>query len=140
MSDLEALARDGVEAALAAGAGEAEAWVESSVSRQIRIYDGEVESLSDSGGRGIGIRAFIDGRTGYAYGTDLEPRGLKAVAERAQRPGRRGRPRRARRPAGRDRDHGRRPAWSRRRWPTGTPSARSSWRWRWTAPRGRGRA
>ncbi|HYI35730.1 MAG TPA: TldD/PmbA family protein [Thermoleophilaceae bacterium] len=80
---LEALARDGVEAALAAGAGDAEAWVESSTSRQIRVYDGEVESLSDSGGRGIGIRAFIDGRTGYAYGTDLEPGGLRAVAERA---------------------------------------------------------
>ncbi len=81
--DLEALARAGVEAALAAGAGDAEAWVESSTSRQIRVYDGEVESLSDSGGRGIGIRAFIDGRTGYSYGTDLEPGGLKAVAERA---------------------------------------------------------
>ncbi len=83
LSELEAIAQAGVEAALAAGAGEAEAWVESSTSRQIRVYDGEVESLSDSGGRGIGIRAFIDGRTGYAYGTDLEPAGLRSVAERA---------------------------------------------------------
>ena len=82
--DLEALARAGVEAAQAAGAGDAEAWVESSTSRQIRVYDGEVESLSDSGQRGIGIRAFIDGRCGYSYGTDLEPGGLKAVAERAK--------------------------------------------------------
>ena len=105
MSDLEQLARDGVEAALAAGAGEAEAWVESSTSRQIRVYDGEVESLSDSGGRGIGIRAFIDGRTGYSYGTDLEPEGLRAVAGRAHALAADGRQRRVRRPARRDRDH-----------------------------------
>lgn len=71
MSDLEALARSGVEAALAAGADDAEAWCEESTSRQIRVYDGAVESLSDAGGRGIGIRAFIDGRCGYAYGTEL---------------------------------------------------------------------
>ena len=41
------------------------------MSRQIRVYDGEVESLSDAGGRGVGVRAFVDGRSGYAYGTDL---------------------------------------------------------------------
>ncbi len=82
--DLEALARAGVAAAQAAGADDAEAWVESSTSRQIRVYDGQVESLSDSGQRGIGIRAFIDGRCGYSYGTDLEPGGLNAVAERAK--------------------------------------------------------
>jgi len=63
-ADLEALARLGVEAALAAGAGEAEAWCENTTSRQIRVYDGAVESLSDSGGRGIGIRAFLEGRVG----------------------------------------------------------------------------
>ena len=62
----------GVEAALAAGA-ERRRGVVRGVHRaaQIRVYDGAVESLSDAGGRGIGIRAFIDGRCGYAYGTDL---------------------------------------------------------------------
>ncbi len=83
MSDLEALARSGVEAALAAGAGDAEAWCEESTSRQIRVYDGAVESLSDAGSRGIGIRAFIDGRFGYAYGTDLSDDGLRALAAAA---------------------------------------------------------
>jgi PmbA protein len=38
-----------------------------------------VESLSDAGGRGIGIRAFIGGRSGYAYGTDLSDGGLAAL-------------------------------------------------------------
>lgn len=80
---LEDLARSGVEAALAAGAGEAEGWCEESVSRQIRVYDGAVESLSDAGARGIGIRAFIDGRSGYAYGTDLSEGGIRALGEAA---------------------------------------------------------
>ena len=84
MSDLEALARSGVEAALSAGAGEAEAWCEESTSRQIRVYDGAVESLSDAGSRGIGIRAFLDGRSGYAYGTDLSKEGLAALGGAAQ--------------------------------------------------------
>lgn len=84
MSDLEALARSGVEAALSAGAGEAEAWCEQSTSRQIQVYDGAVESLSDAGSRGIGIRAFVDGRSGYAYGTDLGSEGLAALASAAQ--------------------------------------------------------
>ena len=83
VSDLEALALSGVEAALAAGAGEAEAWCEESTSREIRVYDGAVESLSDAGGRGIGIRAFVDGRSGYAYGTDLSEEGLRSIASTA---------------------------------------------------------
>ncbi len=80
---LEELARSGVEASLAAGARDADAWCEESVSRQIRVYDGAVESLSDAGGRGIGIRAFLDGRSGYAYGTDLGEEGIRALAQAA---------------------------------------------------------
>ena len=76
---LEELAGAGVEAALAAGASDAEGWCEESVSRQIRVYDGAVESLSDAGARGIGIRAFLDGRWGYAYGTDLGEEGIRAL-------------------------------------------------------------
>ena len=83
MSDLEALARAGVEAALSAGAGEAEAWCEESTSRRVEVYDGEVESLSDAGSRGIGVRAFLDGRAGYAYGTDLGDEGLRALGAAA---------------------------------------------------------
>jgi PmbA protein len=81
--DLERLARTGVEAALAAGAGDAEAWAERSTSRQIRVYDGAVESLSDAGGRGIGIRAFLGERSGYGYGTDLTDDGIRATARLA---------------------------------------------------------
>jgi PmbA protein len=82
--DIEAIARRGVEAALAAGGGDAEAWCERSTSRRIRVYGGEVESLSDAGSSGLGLRAFIDGRSGYAYGTDLSDGGVRSVAEAAR--------------------------------------------------------
>ena len=77
--NLEDLAAAGVEAALDAGATDAEAWCEESVNRQIRVYEGAVESLSDAGGRGMGIRAFIDGRAGYSYSTDLSDDGRRAL-------------------------------------------------------------
>ena len=82
--DIEALARRGVEAVLAAGAGDAEGWCERSTRRHIRVYGGEVESLSDAGSSGLGLRAFIDGRSGYAYGTDLSDDGVRSMAEAAR--------------------------------------------------------
>ena len=83
MDDIGALARQAVEAALDAGAGDAEAYVEDSAGREIRVFEGEVESLTDAGQRGCGIRVWIGGRVGYAYGTDLGAEGLRAVAARA---------------------------------------------------------
>jgi PmbA protein len=77
------VARRAVEAAQAAGADQAEAYAEEDRSREIRVYEGSVESLSDAGGRGVGVRAFLDGRSGHAYGTDLGDDGLRAVARRA---------------------------------------------------------
>jgi PmbA protein len=81
--DLESAARRAVEAAVAAGASDAEAYAEEQVEREIRVYDGAVESLTDATSRGIGVRAFLDGRWGYAYGTDLGDDGLRELAEAA---------------------------------------------------------
>jgi PmbA protein len=77
-------AQRGVEAALAAGASDAETLAEESTSRRIRVYGGEVESLSDAGGRGVGIRAFAGSRSGYAYGTDLSDEGVAEIARSAR--------------------------------------------------------
>jgi PmbA protein len=77
-------ARRAVEAALAAGASDSDAWAEESTSRRVRVYDGEVESLSDAGGRGIGVRAFAGARAGYAYGTDLSEDGIAEIAVAAR--------------------------------------------------------
>ena len=97
--DLEATARGAVDAALQAGAGDAEAWVEEAVTRQIRVYEGGVESLTDAGSRGIGLRVFLDGRSGYAYGTDLSERGIGGAGGHRARERRGGGLGRVRRPA-----------------------------------------
>jgi PmbA protein len=81
---LEDAARRAVEATLSAGASEADAWAEESTSRRVRVYAGAVESLSDAGGRGIGIRAFAGARSGYAYGTDLSDEGIAELARAAR--------------------------------------------------------
>jgi PmbA protein len=81
--ELEAAARRAVEAALDAGASDAEGWAERGISRNVRVYEGSVESLSDAGGRGLGVRAFAGERSGYAYGTDLSDEGVARVARAA---------------------------------------------------------
>ena len=81
---LEEIALRAVEAAVDAGATDAEAWAEEVTSRRVRAYQGEVESLSDAGGRGVGVRAFADGRSGYAYGTELSEAGVLDVARSAR--------------------------------------------------------
>jgi PmbA protein len=83
-AELEAAAGRAVDAALAAGASDAEAYAEERTEREIRVYDGAVESLTDATSRGIGIRAFLDGRWGYAYGTDLSEAGLGELAAAAR--------------------------------------------------------
>jgi PmbA protein len=80
---LIALARRAVEAATAAGASDAEAYAAEDSGREVRVHGGEIESLSAATQRGIGIRAWIGKRVGYAYGTDLSEAGVAALAQRA---------------------------------------------------------
>lgn len=72
-----------VEATLAAGATDAEAYAASDTGREVRVHDGAVESLTAATQRGVGIRAWIGQRGGYAYGTDLSGDGISALADRA---------------------------------------------------------
>jgi PmbA protein len=77
------LARRAVEGTLAAGAGDAEAYASEDAGREVRVHGGEVESLTAATKRGIGIRAWIGRRAGYAYGTDLSAAGIAELASRA---------------------------------------------------------
>ncbi len=76
-------ARRAVEATLAAGASDAEAYASEDSEREVRAHGGEVESLTAATKRGIGVRAWIGRRVGYAHGTDLSPAGIASLAERA---------------------------------------------------------
>jgi PmbA protein len=83
VTQLSELARRAVEAATGAGAGEAEAYVSREGGREVRVHGGEVESLTAATQSGIGVRAWIGHRVGYAYGTDFSEAGVRAVAGRA---------------------------------------------------------
>jgi PmbA protein len=83
MSELSAIAQDAVKAAVDAGAAEAEAYATRDSGREVRVHGGEVESLTAATQTGVGIRAWIGHRVGYAYGTDLSATGVAAIAARA---------------------------------------------------------
>ncbi|MGB7589505.1 MAG: TldD/PmbA family protein [Solirubrobacterales bacterium] len=80
--DLE-LTERAVEAALAAGAGDAEAYASEAKGREVRAHAGAVESLTAAIQVGLGVRAWIGGRAGYGFGTDLSLAGVAAIAARA---------------------------------------------------------
>ncbi len=80
---LSDVAQRAVAAALAAGAAEAEAYASRDSGREVRVHGGEVESLSAATQTGVGVRAWIGHRVGYAYGTDLSEAGVGAIAARA---------------------------------------------------------
>ncbi len=67
----------------AAGATDAEAYAAEEAGREVRVHGGEVESLTAATKRGIGVRAWIGQRVGYAFGTDLSEAGIAAIAARA---------------------------------------------------------
>jgi PmbA protein len=77
------LAARAVEAALDAGASDAEAYLSEAREREVRVHGGEVESLAAATQRGMGLRAWIGHRVGYAFGTDLGEAGIAAIASRA---------------------------------------------------------
>ncbi|HVC06853.1 MAG TPA: TldD/PmbA family protein [Solirubrobacterales bacterium] len=79
-SELADAAGRAVEAALAAGAGEAEAYAAEDAGREVRVHGGRVESLTAATQQGIGVRAWRGGRVGYAYGTDASELGVAAIA------------------------------------------------------------
>jgi PmbA protein len=83
MTELSAVSRRAVEAATAAGAGEAEAYASRDSGREVRVHGGEVESLTAATQSGVGVRAWIGHRVGYAYGTDFSDAGVRAIAAQA---------------------------------------------------------
>lgn len=83
MSDLAELAGRGMEAALSAGATDAEAYASQTVRREARAHGGEVESLTAATQRGLGVRAWIGGRVGFGFGTDPSAEGVAAIAAAA---------------------------------------------------------
>ena len=107
MSELAEQAADAVERAIAAGAGDAEAYASEAENREVRVHGGEVESLTAATQRGLGLRVWIGRRVGYGFGTDLWPaawpRSPRGRSRRRGQPTRTSSPPRPRPPASRRR-------------------------------------
>jgi PmbA protein len=81
--DLESLAADVVAQALKAGASEAEAVVREGDEFSVNVRMGEVETLKESGSRGLGLRVFLGKRSASSSTSDLTPDGIRQLVDGA---------------------------------------------------------
>src|SRR5882672_7714086 len=81
--ELLALCAQALDRARAHGAQVADACAEGSRAFTVRVHGGTVDSLKQSGTRGLGVRAIVGDAVGFASGTDLSPAGIDDLAARA---------------------------------------------------------
>ena len=81
--DLESLAADVVEMAVKAGASDAEAVVREGDEFSVTVRMGEVETLKESGSRGMGLRVFLGRRSASTSTSDLSADGIRQLVEGA---------------------------------------------------------
>jgi PmbA protein len=79
------LARLGTEAAIKAGAQQADTCASYSRSINASLQDKGIRDVKLNVDGGVGIRAFVDGGVGYAYTMRLDDDAVRAAAERAAR-------------------------------------------------------
>src|SRR5581483_5275236 len=82
-SALVSLAERLIEAARAAGADSADAVAMRSVSQSVEVRDGAVEESERAEGNDMGLRVMIGRKQAVVSTNDLNPDGVKALAERA---------------------------------------------------------
>ena len=81
--DLESMVSDVVALALKAGASDAEAAAREGDEFSVNVRLGEVETLKESGSRGLGLRVFLGKRTASASTSDLTPDGIRQLVDGA---------------------------------------------------------
>src|ERR1700684_1159088 len=81
--DLESLTADVVALAMKAGATDAEAVVREGDEFSVNVRMGEVETLKESGSRGLGLRVFQGTRSASSSTSDLTPDGIRQLVEGA---------------------------------------------------------
>ena len=81
--DLESLVADVIAQAMKAGASDAEATAREGDEFSVNVRMGEVETLKESGSRGLGLRAFLGKRSGSASTSDLTPDGIRQLVDGA---------------------------------------------------------
>lgn len=81
--DLESLTADVVAQAIKAGASDAEAVVREGDEFSVTVRMGEVETLKESGSRGLGLRVFLGKRSASTSTSDLSAEGIRQLVEGA---------------------------------------------------------
>jgi PmbA protein len=81
--DLEALVSDVVARAVKAGATDAEAVAREGDEFSVNVRMGQVETLKESGSRGLGVRVFVGKRSASASTSDLSREGIESLVEGA---------------------------------------------------------
>lgn len=81
--DLETLTADVVALAMKAGASDAEVVAREGDEFSVTVRMGEVETLKESGSRGLGLRVFLGRKSGSASTSDLTPDGIRQLVDGA---------------------------------------------------------
>src|SRR5271167_2667332 len=81
--DLESLAADVVALAMKAGASDAESVIREGDEFSVNVRMGEVETLKESGSRGLGLRVFLGKRSASTSTSDLSPEGIRQLVDGA---------------------------------------------------------
>lgn len=81
-SDLLGLAQRVVERAMPGE--QVEAYATHGTGTSVTVFDGEVETLTSSESKGVGVRVIVDGRLGFASTSDVSDEGLAYALEEAR--------------------------------------------------------
>ncbi|HEY1211306.1 MAG TPA: TldD/PmbA family protein [Terracidiphilus sp.] len=81
--DLESLAVEVVELAMNAGASDAEAVAQEGDEFSVNVRMAQVETLKESGSRGLGLRVFLGKRSASTSTSDLTPEGIRQLVDGA---------------------------------------------------------
>src|SRR5579871_5172740 len=81
--DLESLSSDVVALAMKAGATDAEAVAREGDEFSVTVRMGQVETLKESGSRGLGLRVFLGQRSASASTSDLTSDGIRYLVDGA---------------------------------------------------------
>ncbi|MGD0481110.1 MAG: TldD/PmbA family protein [Terracidiphilus sp.] len=81
--DLESLTAHVIALAMKAGATDAEAVAREGDEFSVNVRMGEVETLKESGSRGLGLRVFLGQRSGSASTSDLTTEGIRQLVQGA---------------------------------------------------------
>src|SRR5262245_5483199 len=78
----EDLAADMAAWARRAGADEADVLLQISTEFAVQVHQGEIETLTQSGSKGLGLRVFVDRRQSFAATSDFDLESLERLVSR----------------------------------------------------------